>query len=182
MRIKMITAAALTVLAIGSAYAAPSQTANLSVRVDGGTEVTGFDSPPAITDANAAAIAAGTLTQDISNVQIYTNSPTGFNITATSQNVDGNTNPAIEQNGNYIPIALSYTPCGGGTPQVLLSRTNGSAQYTTNVNTDLATYWSANACATTPGTATITYGGDGAEPAASATPYTGALTIAVAAA
>lgn len=183
MKMRIITATALTALAISGAYAAPSQVANLSVRVDGGTEVIGFESPAQITDANATAIANGTLTQSIPSVQIYTNNdPGGLTITATSQNVDPNNgnNPAIMQNGNYIPIALSFTPCGGGTPIELLSRTNGSAANATSVNTNLAANWSANACATTPGSATITYGGDSVEPVASATPYTGALTIAVA--
>ncbi len=180
MKIKAITTSILAALAIGSAYGAATQTANLNVTVAGTTAVSGFVDPPALTDVNSEAVADGNVSQTINNVEIYTDDTDGLTITTTSQKTDANTDPAIEQGGSTIPIALSYTPCGSGTPVELLARDNGSAQKVTTVNTNLATNWSAAVCRTTPGSATITYGGDGNSPPTSATAYTGALTIAVA--
>ena len=150
----------------GAAFAATSNTTTIQVGVSSSTTVNGFTKTITLEDQNASTLQETGVTESLAGLQIYTDDPDGMTITVTGNNVMGN-QPALEYNSNYIPISLSYRACGTGNLNLDLipaSATGNSNTITvneTNYPGALANNFSASACDTQNGSATLTIGGSG---------------------
>jgi len=162
----------------GSAYAATSNTINMSVQVLDTATVSGLDTPADFSNIDPADIEAGNVTQAYNTVEFYTNSATSnVTITATASNATGG-QAEITNGTDNIKYTLTCTPCGTGSASLGVI-----SPVTVNPATTVITHAEATpaACTAQVGNCTLQFGPTAALPPGGATPYTGNLQIAVAA-